>query len=277
MNREFKLLIVDDDSSAIMLITKLIENENYELLAALNGETAIEIAQKTKPDLILLDWEMPGLNGIETLRRLKVLPSTMHIPVIMITGRINSMEDLKIAFDAGAIDFVHKPVEAVELVARIRSMLFFADYYQQSLRQKDWELTLIIKDYEQNVSLFERIIEPLEAIRGKLRPECEKERQTLDSVIKELKSNIKVKSWEEFNEQFKKVHPNFGNNLIRECPSLTKEEIRLCHLLRMNMNSKEIAALTMKNPASVDIARYRIRKKINLDRNESLFNFLSRL
>jgi DNA-binding response OmpR family regulator len=277
MNKDFKLLIVDDEPSSIQIITRIIEHEGYEILAALNGEAAIEIAQNTAPDLILLDWEMPGLNGIETLKRLKMIPATLHIPVIMITGRMNSLDDLKVAFDAGAIDFAHKPIEPVELVARVRSMLLFSDYYQQSIKQKDWELTLLIKDYEQNIILFEKIIEPLEAIRNKLKPDCEKERITLDNVIKELKSNLKVRSWEEFNEQFKKVHPSFSKNLLHECPTLTKEEVRLCHLLRINMNTKEIATLTMKNPASVDIARYRIRKKINLDRNESLFNFLSRL
>ncbi|MDA3816845.1 MAG: hypothetical protein PF486_05665, partial [Prolixibacteraceae bacterium] len=73
---------------------------------------------------------------------------------------------------------------------------------------------------------------------------------------------------------FNKVHPDFSNNLLNAYPGITPEELKLSYLLRLNMSSKDIAEITNKEIHSIDIARYRLRKKLNLERNEKLQDFL---
>jgi DNA-binding response OmpR family regulator len=273
---KFKVLVIDDEPEIVKIISIVLEKEEYNVLAAFNGQTGFKILSESNPDLVLMDWEMPVMNGIETLKKIKSEPQFQNTPVIMITGRMTSIENLKTAYQAGAIDFIRKPIESVELVARVKSMLMLADYYKQSIKQKDWELTFISKDLQQSFSLNHRIISPLEIVYSTLKNENHPEAERLNSVIRQLKSSEKNQSWDDFQTQFKRVHPEFSKNLLNAFPTISPEEVKLCHLLRLNLNSKEIAAITFKNAQSIDIARYRLRKKFNLEKDENLIAFLSK-
>ena len=118
---KYTILIVDDDRFVHMYIENAIETEhhNYELISAYNGKEACELAIKQNIDLIIMDWEMPIMNGIEALENLKSDPVSADIPVIIITSTGN----LQTAFDAGAIDFLKKPIDRVELLVRVKSSL----------------------------------------------------------------------------------------------------------------------------------------------------------
>lgn len=119
------ILIVDDQSENIQTITHFLEEaqQGYELLIASNGRIAFEVAKKTMPDLIITDWDMPLMNGLELTQAIKNHASTQHIPILLITGVYTSSEDLKIALDAGAHDYLRKPIQKVELWARASSVL----------------------------------------------------------------------------------------------------------------------------------------------------------
>ena len=93
-----KILIADDNPEIINQITDILDRFDYELYAAVNGNSAYMVAQKSLPDLIIMDWDMPELNGIDTLKLLKSNKNTKDILVIMITGVMNSIQNLKIAF-----------------------------------------------------------------------------------------------------------------------------------------------------------------------------------
>ncbi|WP_299458739.1 hybrid sensor histidine kinase/response regulator [uncultured Microscilla sp.] len=125
------ILIVDDQSENIQTITHFLEEaqQGYELLIASNGKVAFEVAKKTLPDLIITDWDMPFMNGLELTQAVKTNTSTQHIPILLITGVYTSSEDLKTALDAGAHDYLRKPIQKVELWARASSVLKLMQSY----------------------------------------------------------------------------------------------------------------------------------------------------
>ncbi len=115
-----KLLVVDDEREIRDLLKKFLLAEGYEVIVASNGEEAVELAKRENPQIILLDIEMPGIDGIETCKRLKAEEKTRLIPVIMVTAFGN--RDVE-AYLEGAADVVNKPLEMVELAFRVKSML----------------------------------------------------------------------------------------------------------------------------------------------------------
>ncbi len=96
-------------------------------------------------------------------------------------------------------------------------------------------------------------------------------------ILKELKSNTDGQTWKDFELRFKEVHNDFYDKLTKNYPNLTPSEYRLCAFLRLNMTSKEIAGFTFQSPESLKIARYRLRKKLGLGREENLVSFLMKL
>jgi len=112
------ILAVDDTPSDLELLAKILEREGYSLALAKDGSQALDIAAKEKPDLILLDIFMPGMDGIEICRRLKADPAVQDIPVIFVTSQSGSDEVLA-GFEVGAVDYVTKPFRIPELLARV--------------------------------------------------------------------------------------------------------------------------------------------------------------
>ena len=112
------ILAVDDTPSDLELLAAILEREGYNLALAKEGSQALDIAAKEKPDLILLDIFMPGMDGIEICRRLKADQATQTIPVIFVTSQSGSDEVLA-GFEAGAVDYVTKPFRIPELLARV--------------------------------------------------------------------------------------------------------------------------------------------------------------
>ncbi len=117
-----RILVVDDIRTNIKVLEAKLTSEYYEVIAASNGPEALESAVSQKPDLILLDVMMPGMDGFEVCRRLKANPETAHVPVIMVTA-LGDPEDRVQGLSAGADDFLTKPVDDTAMFARVRSLL----------------------------------------------------------------------------------------------------------------------------------------------------------
>src|SRR5574337_1121635 len=130
-----KILIIDDDPDNRATATRLLESadENYVVLSCPDGESGIEVAQEEKPDLVLLDWQMPGLDGIQVLKQLKSFNTTLDIPVIMYTGIMTDSGSLRKALDLGAHDFLRKPSEPIEMEARIRSAIRLSEEQRRKI------------------------------------------------------------------------------------------------------------------------------------------------
>jgi DNA-binding response OmpR family regulator len=115
-----KVLVVDDEQEIRGLLQTSLSAEGYEVIVGSNGQEALELAKREYPQLILLDVEMPGVDGIETCKRLKGEEKTRLIPVIMLT----TLGDRDIeAYLEGASDVVNKPFDIWELACRVKSML----------------------------------------------------------------------------------------------------------------------------------------------------------
>jgi PAS domain S-box-containing protein len=395
-----KILIVDDEPLNITLYDQMLKKSARAVLKAYDGPSALKIVREERPDLVILDWNMPLMSGIEVLREMKSDPDTKDIDVIMITGVMTASESLRVAMETGATDFLRKPFDKTELLARIRSILLMSRYLRE-LREKyriienynkfinsliesvphplvwyspegiiegcnqlfeelaglpavelagklvyrylDWEeASLHIKFdmellsagkpcsfeggsqdnklYIYSKSVYQNAAGAVQGILCILIDITEMKRMHNDLVEakkKELVSSalrlIKVNEsnnqlieelgkltsytnkqgtelirniihhfniqpgeniWKDFETRFEKVYEGFYKKLNQQFPNLTPGERKLCALLRLNVTSKDIAAITFQNPQSVDMARYRLRKKLNLSTDENLVDFL---
>ncbi|MEO1209232.1 MAG: EAL domain-containing protein [Cyanobacteria bacterium J06638_20] len=124
------ILVVDDEPDNFDVIETFLNAQDYDLHYANTGEGAIAVLDELQPDLILLDVMMPGMDGIEVCRRLKAAPRWAPIPVIIVTS-LTEKRDLARCFEAGADDFISKPLSSLELGARVRSMLRIREQYKQ--------------------------------------------------------------------------------------------------------------------------------------------------
>lgn len=407
MPEQKSILVVDDDPLVVKTIFEIISSDTpeYNFYQANNGRMGYEVAEIKKPNLIITDWDMPEMNGIELIKQLKANPTTKDIPVIMASGIMTSSENLKTALDAGAVDFLRKPIDPIELKARVNSMLILSGYIEEIKRKnetifeknnflnelidtipypisyylKDGECVIHNKIFEQffNISSCEggsfynlflkdgvdihysndrKIIDGTEAqlsyecqvtfpddtlhdilftkapfvdqnqkIRGiicvmsdvtelkkahrealerqknelanismRLIQTCELNEKIINDIsqmyehtnkkgndlIREIISNYKYATndniWDEFEKRFNDVHSDFYKKLGEAHPDLSPNERKLCAFIKLNMSSKEIAAITFQNAKSIDMARYRLRKKLGLTEEENLMAYMGK-
>lgn len=405
--KNYSILIVDDEPHIIHSIFEILEGSGKEFtfFQANNGEIAYQAAKAKIPDLIISDWDMPIVDGIEFTKLLKENHATAHIPVIMSTGVMLTSENLKTALDAGAVDYIRKPIDPIELSARVNSMLMLSERMKeikkqnQTIKQNNLFLkelnntiqhpvfyyspkglvlgfndsfkqimpesminednlhvyTLFIKDgvdihYERDRVLLKEneplsyqadltfkdnsvhhcifnkavfhdndnnvqgiicvitdITELKEAhkkmvdsqkkelagITMRLVQTCELNEKIIEDIselskftnrkgnehIRKIISNYKIISnnalWKDFELRFNEVYKDFYQNLNKKHPNLTTNERKLCAFLKLNMSTKEIASITFQNPRSIDMARYRLRKKMQLCESDSLISYIS--
>ena len=130
-----RILVVDDIETNRRLLEARLTAEYFDVLMAPDGPTCLDLARDQKPDVILLDIMMPGMDGFETCRRLKADPETRHIPVVMVTA-LDQRADRIRGLEAGADEFLTKPVDDVALFARVRSLLRLTSVMDE-LRQRE--------------------------------------------------------------------------------------------------------------------------------------------
>ena len=133
---EQTLLLVDDEPMNLQVLFESLEGVGCKMLIAKNGESALSIARKAHPDLILLDIMMPGIDGFEVCRRLKADPVTEGIPVIFLSA-LSGTEDKVHGLQLGAVDYVSKPFQPEEVIARVNTHLTSNRLNHEVQKQRD--------------------------------------------------------------------------------------------------------------------------------------------
>lgn len=117
-----RVLVVEDEPAQREVLTYNLEAEGFAVSRAETGDEALLLLEEDNPDIIVLDWMLPGVSGIEICRRIKSRPETRSIPVIMLSARSEEVDRVR-GLETGADDYVSKPYSVVELMARVRSQL----------------------------------------------------------------------------------------------------------------------------------------------------------
>jgi DNA-binding NtrC family response regulator len=178
-----RLLLVDDTPANLSVLTATLEPKGFEILAVSDGPTALRLAERAQPDLIILDIIMPEMDGFETCRQLKRVEATKDIPVIFITAR-GETEHIVAGFAAGGVDYVVKPFEAAEVVSRVNTHLRLSRLRRElqeknrALEARTAELTAEMEKRGQVESALKQADEKLAVIS-----DMESSRWNLDGLI----------------------------------------------------------------------------------------------
>lgn len=138
-----RILLVEDDPALTDLLQWHFQREDFEVVHTGDGEEALRLAADAPPDVVLLDWMIEGVSGIEVCRRLRQAPATAEVPVIMLTGRTEEADRVR-GLETGADDYVTKPFSPRELIARIRAVVRRSrPVANEQLRLADLEMDLV--------------------------------------------------------------------------------------------------------------------------------------
>jgi len=273
------VLIVDDLVENLQVVVSIFEQNRPDLVIyqANSGKIALELAIKILPDIILTDWDMPEMTGIDLILELKKLKATRAIPVIIATGIMLSPENLREALEAGAVDFLTRPINAVELLARSHSALLLSEQHKNALAEKDRQLAEIALDVTKNDAYLTRFKKQIEALLLTIPNEQIHEREELAAIVASLDSHLNHDNWQRFQLSFEAVHSGFIQSLSETHPELSPAEVKLSIFLKLGMNTKDISNLLYLAPESIKVARSRLRKKMGLSLTHNLQSYLAAL
>ncbi|MEX2488594.1 MAG: hybrid sensor histidine kinase/response regulator [Pseudomonadales bacterium] len=225
------ILVVDDDSGNLALLTRILQRKGYRTLAASSGAEALDLAHGTSPDLILLDVLMPGMDGYETCRRLRTNASLAEVPILFISGKSDSVDRLE-AFHAGGVDYITKPFDGREVIARVKAHLDIQDL-QIKLKQRNAQLQ------EFNDQLRE-----LEAHRDQLVSMIVHDMRSpitvINSTLKLIGDELKERKDEEFMEDIRIA--------VKNGEILSKMAEDLLHVSRLESGTVELNLLVQSLP-----------------------------
>jgi len=277
------ILVADDDpgNRELVISTMTGLGSNVKVLSAAHGGQVLDILARRNADAVLLDWEMPVKDGFTVLQEMKAQENWKDIPVLMYTGVMTASANLVKALEIGADDFIRKPAEPVEIIARIKSVLRQREAFKarMQLERESAEMrSLLLKTENDSLKeqlnnyliLLSRKNEVLINVRDRLRSGESNEEAAayIDSLINT------ENYWDELFRQFGRLDKNFLSSLSRRHPDLSPNELKFCLLIKAGMGSKDIASLMNVTSAAIEKSRYRIRKKFELSPEEGLEKYI---
>lgn len=292
------ILVIDDEKASLEIIASSLEDAGFNIFKSLKPMDGIKKAIEIKPALIILDWYMPNMDGLQVLHKLKENKITKEIPVVMATGIKTESEDLKQALDSGAVDFIRKPIDEIELLARVQAALRLVYYYNENRRRlktihrqekeiinqkaEEYKKELEFKKKEliNNALQLLHFMENTSGMVTELKKInldiCDDNSNELKQIIAKYQNDSFDIKWAEFEERFDEVHSDFYRNLLKDFPNLSANDRKLCVYFKMDMENKDIAALTFSSYEAVRKARNRLKYKLGLSSEENLVEFLNR-
>ncbi len=230
-NSEFNILIVDDEKFNIEVVAGFLEEESYSLSFASNGKNALKGAFSKEFDLILLDINMPEMDGFEVCRRLKNDEKTKDIPIIFLSA-YNDVETITEAFKFGAVDYISKPLNGLELIARVKTHIQLRKLIKE-LKAKQEKLAQLVA-----IDIHTRLPNRLRFIT-KLKSTCESVNSDPTRVSL---AYIKIDNMFKINDIY--GHKN-GDRIISKLAKLLKANIREDDMVARLLGSEFV--ILMKN------------------------------
>ncbi|PLX13642.1 MAG: adenylate/guanylate cyclase domain-containing response regulator [Marinilabiliales bacterium] len=228
--------MVEDDPIYVKILSQILNDidKNIHVLQTNNGIDALEFLKKETPDLIITDWDMPHMSGIEFCKQISSTKNYTDIPVIMCTGINTSSENLKTAFESGVVDFVRKPIDKMELTARVNSMRKLSESYKTIKKQKE---ELEIEKQKSDTLLLnilpQKIADELKAY-GETKPELYKNITVLYSDIVDFtKKTLEMPPsvlLNELNDLTKGFDEIMGNNHCEKIKTVGESYVAVCVL-----------------------------------------------
>lgn len=278
--KNLKILVIDDDFDSLEICRRILTDETLTVETHNDGEGAFELIKQLQPSLILTDWDMPGKGGLELIVELQSSVELRSIPVIVMTGKYTSSQNLRMALDKGASDFISKPLNEIELVARVKSALKTYRYFREkealmieSIERKEKEVNV----YHANIIRNKKLLESIKKELKSLFPDASTSQKAVIKLIEKYeRQNNQVNS--ELNEKvFTELSSDFAIRLKQLCPTLTKGEIKLCIFIRMGYSYKEISNLLYMGYEAVRKAIFRIKQKLQLSNVSELIEFVQKI
>lgn len=242
MSGQRTILIVEDNMANIKTAVDLLQAYSYRILVATNSLDGLERAELAVPELILLDINLPDIDGIEACRRLKSNPLTKNIPVIFMTAMTDVGDKVR-ALEAGGVDYVTKPFNEKELLARVRTHLELRDL-QLRLEQRVGEQTAeLTKEIERR----RRIQEERDGLMELVRQQSEQLRKLTLFVID--------------NREDESLEQARNNPLVQ----LTTREYEVLQLIAQGKSNADIAGLMVVSRSTISTYRWRIMQKLGVE------------
>jgi DNA-binding response OmpR family regulator len=277
------ILVADDDPGNRELVVSTLHGlaDGIKVLSASHGGLALEILGKRSVDAVLLDWEMPVKDGYAVLCEMKADQRWKNIPVLMYTGVMISNVNLVKALEIGAADFIRKPAEPVELIARIKSVLTQSEDFNERMRLENEATEMRSRVLKNEISsLKEQLNNYLIQLARKnevlinLRDRLNAGESSIEAA-KHIDSLVNMENyWDELFQQFNRFDKHFLTSLNKKHDELSPNELKFCVLVKAGMGSKDIASLMNVSSAAIEKSRYRIRKKLSLQPEESLEKYI---
>lgn len=179
-----KILVIDDLPENVFILQDRLVQDGYEVITAYDGNSGLEKAYSTLPDLILLDVMMPDISGFEVCKILVNDEKTKHIPIILVTAKAGA-EDTKAGLEAGAFDYIKKPFNRIELMARVKSALKLSEVNQQLIeieKRNTYVATIVTANH--------KIKQPLTLLSlssAAIKNDLEKDQVSKESILNRIK------------------------------------------------------------------------------------------
>jgi DNA-binding response OmpR family regulator/DNA-binding CsgD family transcriptional regulator len=270
----YTILVAEDEPSILIHTSETLEKSGYFIMKAVNGKEAVNLLNEKRADLIILDWSMPVMDGMEALLHIKSDPVTAAIPVIFLTGQMTSRENLSKAFEAGVTDFIKKPFDKSELLARVNSVFKTVEYHRREITAKDRELASVALNIAHNSEINQLLVSRLDQIKELARKNSYELMPVINDLIEDVSVIKQTHNWERFSDHFTMIYPAYVKSISAVHPGLSPSDMKLCMLLRLNISTKDIAAITCLTYDSIRVSRTRLRKKLGLHGEAGLVSYL---
>lgn len=278
---KYTLLLVDDEPGQLRLLHDTLRKNMpwCQLLMAPHGIAALDVLETNTPDLVITDWQMPGLDGIGLLKTIRSMPSLATVAVIVVTGKNIAPENLQRAFDAGASDYLSKPFAPIELQTRINAVLQTREALHRTeaqrrtiQEQKKRESLHTITEIDEKNLLLANIKKQLEQMMLRTN---DASRQRLGTITKKIQHNLHFNNT--FRKHFEQVHPLFFEALLQHTPQLSSIDLRHCAYVKLGLSHDEIAQILGVSLESVARQHHRIKQKMHQHTGDSLGEILLKL